>query len=201
MTQEVLDRAFEPFFTTKDRGRGTGLGLAAVYGFARQSNGGVNISSEPNRGTTVSIFLPFATGEPPVEAPEPTPSKPCAANCTVLLIDDEVDLLEVGSRYLKSLGHIIYIAPDAEAALEILRQHPEVRVAVTDIILGGAMDGVELGREINRIFPSVTVVYSSGFSAHALSGKSMLLGDSLMLQKPYRLFELAGIIERAISQR
>jgi PAS domain S-box-containing protein len=199
MSQEVLDRAFEPFFTTKPRGRGTGLGLSMVYGFARQSQGAVHIHSELAHGTTVTIYLPFAEQpsrqEPLTECGPEEEVKRVGA--TVLLVDDEAGLVEIATRYLQQLGYTTLTANDGPSALRLLESTEAVDVLVTDVVMGGGMDGMELAEQVHAARPAIRIIYSSGFPADALSNRKLPLDNSHVLQKPYRLAELAEVIQRS----
>jgi len=197
MPPEVLDRAFEPFFTTRERGRGTGLGLSMVYGFAKQSQGGVRLYSEVGQGTTVLLYLPLADlAATPAEEPRRV-AAPSHLGGSVLVVDDESGLVKIAVTYLRKLGYRTHSAKDADEALMLLKSGIEVDVMVTDVIMGGGMDGMELAREVHRLRPEIRVIYSSGFSADALSGRRLSVPNSLVLQKPYRLAELGEIVERA----
>jgi PAS domain S-box-containing protein len=194
MSRETLERAFEPFFTTKPRNKGTGLGLAMVYGFAKKSGGTVHAYSELGQGTTVSLYLPLVA-----DLTQPLPAgTPMALNTkqrgTVLVVDDEVDLLDVALAYLAEMGFIGYAAVDGACALEMMAQHSEIDLMMTDIIMPGGMNGVELVQRARALRPGLKVIYSSGFPAEALAEKSMQMADEPLLRKPYQRAEFAAII-------
>jgi PAS domain S-box-containing protein len=195
MTREQLDRAFEPFYTTKGQGKGTGLGLAMVYGFAKQSGGLARIYSEVGRGTTVSLYLPFAKGisKPPVKK-STVRGAPLDSAYKVLVVDDESDLLEIALSYLSELGYHGLKAKDAMSALAIVLDRGDIDVLVTDISMPGGMNGVELAREVKRISPKVKVVYCSGFPAETLADRNRSPVDGPLLHKPYQRSEFAAMI-------
>jgi len=201
MSKRTLERVFEPFFTTKERGRGTGLGLAMVYGFARQSNGHVLIYSEPAHGTTVSLYLPFADATATALLEAPTIQKPLRTGGKILLVDDELDLLDIGSAYLNKLGYQTLIARDTTHALHLVAEIPDIDIMVTDIIMPGKHNGVELAHRVRQLRPSIKVVYTSGFPADALAEKNFAVEDHTLLNKPYRLSELGSAINNAISKK
>src|SRR5471030_2448073 len=148
MSRETLEHVFEPFFTTKPRGKGTGLGLAMVYGFAKQSGGAVRICSELGHGTAVTVYLPLAEGMP-APAPAAATSNPKAkSGGTVLVVDDEVDLLEIAVAYLEDMGYRALHATDGARALEVLAREPGIELLITDVIMPGGMNGVELARKV-----------------------------------------------------
>ena len=199
MSKEVLERAFEPFFTTKQRNKGTGLGLAMVYGFVKQSGGTVRVYSELGLGTTVSFYLPLAgslSHPVPVDTLAPLSAK---LGGTVLVVDDEADLLEVALAYLAEMGFRAYEAIDGASALEVIAQHGEIDLMVTDVVMPGGMNGVQLVQKALVLRPDLKIVYSSGFPAEALAEKSMLLVDAPLLRKPYQRAEFNAIIHRVME--
>ncbi len=200
MAPEHLQRAFEPFFTTKSRDRGTGLGLAMVYGFLKQCNGTSRIYSEPGYGTTVSLFLPIPET---IAVPVPVVLQQddhVHRKATILIVDDEPDMLELAREYLSRFGHSILTAGDGPAALQIVSQHKHIDVIVTDIIMPGGMNGAELVQKVQKIMPSIKVIYSSGFPADALASKKFDIAASSLLHKPYRLAELGNLMYRLLSE-
>jgi CheY-like chemotaxis protein len=195
-----MERAFEPFFTTKPRDKGTGLGLAMVYGFVKQSGGTVRVYSKIDHGTTVSFYLPIdGILQQPVSADSPKLLN-AAVGCTVLVVDDEEDLLEIALAYLQEMGLTAFEAPDGKTALEILAQHPEIDLLVTDIVMPGGMNGVELVQQVRALRPDLKIIYSSGFPAEALAERSMSLVDGPLLHKPYQSSEFAAIIHKVMER-
>jgi len=199
MSKDVLERALEPFFTTKPRNKGTGLGLAMVYGFARQSGGTVCLYSEEGHGTTVSLYLPPAGEcEPTVyEAPEAHSS--AHSGGTVLVVDDEVELLEIAHTYLTEMGYSVLRADNAATALNTLAQYKEIDLMITDIIMPGKMNGVELAEKARRLRPNLKVIYSSGFPADALAERADTKVDGPMLRKPYHRKEFSKIVQQTLE--
>jgi PAS domain S-box-containing protein len=201
MSKETLDRAFEPFFTTKQRDKGTGLGLAMVYGFAKQSGGTARIYSEPGKGTTVSIFMPLADVGPE-EANATTELRPFEKlHGTVLVVDDEADLLKIASAYLLEMGLTALQAVDGASALEMIARDPEIDLVVTDIVMPGGMNGVELAKRVHELNPNVKLIYSSGFPAEALAEKKMSLVNGPLLHKPYQRAEFRTMIRNVLKVR
>jgi len=201
MSRETLERAFEPFFTTKSRDKGTGLGLAMVYGFVKQSGGTVRVYSELGHGTTVSFYLPLAGNllhPVPEDAPKPLNSE---LGCIVLVVDDEEDLLEIAISYLAEMGFTSFQASDGASALEILVHHSEIDLLVTDIVMPGGMNGVELVQKARVLRPDLKIIYSSGFPAEALAERSMSLVDGPLLHKPYQRNEFTAIIHHVMDSQ
>jgi CheY-like chemotaxis protein len=197
MPREVMAKAFEPFFTTKPRGKGTGLGLAMVYGFFRQSGGTVRLYSEVGYGTTVSFYLPFA------ETVTVLPDRPLQGPLirgegAILIVDDEVDLLEVAVSYVNDMGFTALEAKDGPGALEVIRNRSDVGLLITDIIMPGGMNGVELAVEARKINPVMKVIYCSGFPAGALAERSMPLVDGPLLRKPYQRNDFNAMVQEVM---
>jgi len=199
MSKETLDRAFEPFFTTKPRNKGTGLGLAMVYGFVKQSGGTVRVYSELGHGTTVSLYLPLVANlAHPVAAKAPEPSNGKLGG-TVLVVDDEEDLLEVAVAYLADMGFSSFQAIDGASALDVIREQREIDLMVTDIVMPGGMNGVELVKRALAIRPDLRIIYSSGFPAEALAERSLPLVDGPLLRKPYQRAEFTAIVHSVMA--
>lgn len=199
MAPDVLQRVFEPFFTTKGRGKGTGLGLAMVYGFAKQSGGHVSIYSEPGHGTTVKLYLPPSQAKVAAAEKSKAVSSRERLEGTALVVDDEVDLLEVAVAYLEEMGLRVLHAMDGPEALAMLEREPGIDLLVTDVMMPGGMNGVELARRARLARPDLRVVYSTGFSSAALSGRNGTAVDGPVLNKPYRRTEFLEAIARAMA--
>ena len=196
MPPEVLARAVEPFFTTKDAGRGSGLGLSMVYGFVLQSGGDLHIASRDGGGTRVELFLPARGGA--ALAPEPRSSPvPSSLGQLVLVVEDEAEVRKVAESLLRSVGYRTLAVADAEAALQALREQPDIEVLFSDVMLGAGMDGRELAELALRLRPGLAVLLTSGYEESA----SAPAGDEsrALLRKPYRREQLAAAIESAIS--
>ncbi len=199
MSKETQARVFEPFFTTKPRGKGTGLGLSSVYGFVKQSGGTTRIYSEPGFGTTVTIYLPFADRAiQPASAPTTSSSR---TSGKVLVVDDEVDLLEVATAYLTDMGYTTLQAEDGAKALEVIEKHQDIDLIVTDVVMPGGMNGLELAQQVRQRLPHVKLIYSSGFPAYALKDRSLHMADCPMLQKPYERAGFKAIVSAAMEGR
>jgi len=200
MDRAVIDRAFEPFFTTKERGKGTGLGLAMVYGFAKQSGGATRIYSERGQGTTVSLYLPIAGETMPARASAPERiQKVSERPLNIMVVDDEEDLLDVATEFLTGMRHTVVRSRSGAEAIEMLRNHPEIEVAVTDVIMGDGMNGVELARQLLRSRPELKIVFTSGFSADALSFRDEQLMAWPILQKPYQRADLLLAVQQSLE--
>jgi PAS domain S-box-containing protein len=200
MTPEVKAHIFEPFFTTKGAGRGTGLGLAVVYGIVKQSGGHLDVQSESNAGTTFTMLLP--TVHAAVSAPTARQRTEAVDGTeTILFVEDELGVRRLACRTLRQRGYTVLEAADAADALEILEQHGgAVDLLVTDVILPG-MDGRELADTIRRRRPSVGVLYTSGYTADALVRHGVEASDVAFLEKPYTPLTLAEHVRLALGNR
>jgi len=199
MSKATMERAFEPFFTTKPRHKGTGLGLAMVYGFMKQSGGAVRLYSEEGYGTTVSLYLPLPDSEDKVVCSAPPVQIPATLGGTALVVDDELPLLEIAHAYLADLGFTVLEAEDSNAALNILRGGAKIDLLVTDIIMPGKMNGIDLAQAVGELQPGVRVVYTSGFPAEALAERSGKLVVGPLLRKPYLRAEFVTMIHSAMG--
>jgi PAS domain S-box-containing protein len=196
MPKEVLARVFEPFFTTKDVGRGTGLGLAQVYGFAQQSGGSVDIGSEVGRGTTVTLYLPRATGaEAPVSQASSMPIGRTMVSRRVLLVEDNVEVAEVGRSILVERGHRVALAANVAQALQRLESET-FDVVVSDLVMPGERNGLDLARTISSRWSGLPVLLMTGYSEAA--GEAIDEGLTL-LRKPYEPDELIEAVESATA--
>jgi PAS domain S-box-containing protein len=198
MPPEVAERAFEPFFTTKPPGKGSGLGLAQVYGLARQFGGSVRLHSVPDRGTTVDVFLPRATEAPSAEAPPPPAiARPrTVAEGTLLVAEDDADVRELTVGFLAEAGYQVQAARDGREALAMLRQAP-VSLLLADYAMPD-MAGTDLVRRARAIQPDLAVIYLTG-NADPVEARAHQDGDGL-LTKPYLSIDLLAAVEQAMGR-
>lgn len=201
MSEEVRERAFEPFFTTKETGRGTGLGLSTVYGFVKQSRGGVSIDSAPGQGTTLTLFLPPAPRAPGSGDGSSGATGQVPPGLHVLLVEDDGEVRTVVRRFLDQLGCVVAEAPSAEMALQMVDSTQPIDLLLSDIALGAGMRGTELAAKVQAARPTVAVLLMSGFSSELLDADQTSPPDWELLRKPYTREELTGAISRVISAR
>ncbi|MGH6665012.1 MAG: ATP-binding protein, partial [Pseudolabrys sp.] len=193
---DVLARVFEPFFTTKEVGKGTGLGLSQVYGFAKQSGGTATITSAEGRGTAITIYLPRSHEAPQAPSPKSQTEAPPEAAGTVLLVEDNADVAEVGASLFRQLGYRVRSVINAQAALAALRLDSDVDLVFSDILMPGGMNGLDLAREIGERFPNIPVLLTTGYSA---SAQDAVRQGVVVLQKPYDLESLRRNIGEAME--
>jgi CheY-like chemotaxis protein len=197
MTRDVMERAFEPFFTTKDIGKGSGLGLAQVYGVAKQFGGTVQLASEPGVGTTVDVFLPRAiSADANASTPEPQTSETPAGGGTVLIVDDDPDVRDVAAYFLREAGYAVREAASGPEARDILTKGP-LCLALVDYAMP-MMSGLEFARVAREIQPNLPVIYVTG-ALDTLGPSGEALGDPV-LTKPYSRTSLLRMVrELALS--
>jgi PAS domain S-box-containing protein len=200
MTKDVLGRAFEPFFTTKEPGQGTGLGLSTIYGFAKQSGGGVSIYSEDGQGTVVNIYLPRAEASPlateTVRIEPGTLSVPCE---TILVVEDNPEVRDVTVARLRGMGFTTIAADSGPAAVEILEAGTSVDLVFSDVVMAGGMSGYEVARWIREHRPGLKILLTSGFVTE-IAKRDDTSGENLkVLRKPYSRGELAAALREALN--
>jgi PAS domain S-box-containing protein len=199
MTPDVLPRAFEPFFTTKDAGRGSGLGLSMVYGFVKQSGGHVTADSRLGYGTCIEMYLPAVQQRAPSAAT--TAAVPSSnGGESILVVEDEGEVRAIAVAFLHSLDYVTYAAENGEQALELLRQHPDVGLLFSDVILGSGMNGAELAEAAQQLRPGLPTLLTSGYEHPALSQDAPASSERPLLRKPYRREELAAAVRKAIDR-
>jgi two-component system CheB/CheR fusion protein len=198
ISPDVIEHVFEPFFTTKDAGRGSGLGLSMVYGFAKQSGGHVTIHSEVGQGTTICLYLPLAEssvqaaeGRPPVET-EMSRSE------TVLLVEDDPRVRRLTIERLQQLGYKVLSAQNGPEALQVLEQADAIDLVLSDVVMPGGMSGVDLAGRISVDFPDIKILLTSGYVKDNGGAQGGATAKAYpMLRKPYGMDELA----RALRER
>ncbi len=197
IAREVLPRVFDPFFTTKESGKGTGLGLSQVYGFARQSGGTATIDSVPEHGTTVTLYL-AATDLPPATAIPSEAAESCfGAGRRVLVVEDNSEVAAVSRGYLEQLGFAARVASDAEEALRLI-ESTQPDAVLSDIVMPGAANGLDLALHLRRLRPELPVVLATGYSASAEQARRE---GFTILRKPYDLDSLAFALRSALARR
>ena len=196
MAPDVLAHALEPFFTTKEVGKGSGLGLSMVYGFATQSGGSLSIDSRLGYGTRIELLLPVARA-PAAAATEARPAHDAAhgRRATILVVEDEADVRTVAARLLAAFGYQVIPAQSAREALELLAGNPTVDLLFSDVMLGRGMDGVELAHEARRRRPGLAVLLASGYRGRQDGSTAPFQ----LLRKPYRREQLVDAVRQVLE--
>jgi CheY-like chemotaxis protein len=202
MSPGVLARAFEPFFTTKEIGRGSGLGLSMVYGFAKQSGGHVKIYSEVGQGTTVKLYLPVAAGSTVAVAPAAghLAMERARNDEVVLVVEDDVLVRDTVTRLLRGLGYRVLESANADAALAVLRSDQAISLLFSDVVLPGRIGGRELATEGRKIRPGLRVLFTSGYTQDSVVHHGRLDNGVSLLSKPYKKEALARTIRGLLDQ-
>jgi len=200
MSADIMERAFEPFYTTKEVGRGTGLGLSMVYGFAKQSRGHVKIYSEVGQGTTIRLFLPRAAPDSASQiAAKSSVQERRPGNETILVVEDDPLVRGVVLTMLRGLGYRVREAADAQAALNILSQGDPIDLLFTDIVMPGGMSGWELVEAARIERPALKALFTSGYSDRILKERARGGMDIRLLAKPYRSRSLGEAIRAVLD--
>jgi two-component system, cell cycle sensor histidine kinase and response regulator CckA len=198
MDEKIRERIFDPFFTTKEMGRGTGLGLAMVYGIIKGHDGMVRVYSEPSRGTTFHIYLPASEKE--AVKVEAAVEKILKGTETILLVDDEKTVLSVGRDLLKYLGYRVYVAGGGQEAIAVfMEKRGEIDLVILDMIMPGISGGETFDR-LREIDPAIRVLLASGYSIEGQAQEILDRGCNGFLQKPFHLEQLAKKVRNVLSQ-
>ena len=198
MDKETQKRIFEPFFTTKEIERGTGLGLASAYGIIKNHGGFIDVYSEKGKGTTFNLYLPVTKSEEPIpERNETTEKAVQKGEGTVLVVDDEEMIVEVGSLILKKIGYDVMVARSGEEALRIYKENG-IDMVILDMIMPG-MGGGETFEGLKRIDQSVKVILSSGYSINSQATEILNRGCLGFIQKPFTMAQLSSKLREVAS--
>jgi len=201
MNAAVRAQVFEPFFTTKPVGQGTGLGLAQVYGFIKQSGGHAAITSEPGQGTSVRLYLPRLRGDTAAPPPKETATAPLAGRGeTILLVEDEEGVRNFAAEVLGDLGYRILAAENAATALALAAAHPDIALLFTDVVLTGGSNGRLLANELQRRRPNLIVLFTTGYTSDAIIHHGRLDEGINFLGKPFTAASLAQTIRKLLDQ-
>ena len=196
---DVLRRVFEPFFTTKDKGKGTGLGLAMVYGFIKQSGGHISIYSEPGLGTTVRMYLPRAADDSPQSPVATGVFRIIHGTETILLVEDEEQVRRFALSQLKSLGYKVLQAQNGVEAMELIERGGQIDLLFTDVVMPGGMSGRQLADAARKRRPGLRVLFTSGYNEDAIVHPGRLGQGVQLLPKPYRRRDLAERIRSILD--
>jgi len=200
MAPEVRERIFDPFFTTKDKGYGTGLGLATVYSLVQQQGGHIECDSAPGEGTKFDVYLPLLAAEAPVTADETAWGMRLGGDETILLVEDDDRVREMGTRVLEGFGYTVLTAPDGRRGLELFRKHKStVDLLVTDVVMPHT-DGLELAGQVRALRPEMKVLYMSGYAGRGDAEGRKEGSTHPLLPKPFTASRLAQKVREVLDE-
>ncbi|PIU50555.1 MAG: hybrid sensor histidine kinase/response regulator, partial [Desulfobacterales bacterium CG07_land_8_20_14_0_80_52_14] len=201
MNQETQSHLFEPFFTTKEVGKGTGLGLATVYGIVKQNNGFANVYSEVGKGTTFKIYFPRHEGNAVTETTPDSLRIPEGHGETVLLVEDDLSILAMGKAMLERLGYAILTAGDTNQALDLAKVHGgPIHLLMTDVVMP-QMSGKDLALQMRTLNPEIKVLFMSGYTTNIIAHRGILDEAVHFIQKPFSMKNLASKVRKALEGR
>lgn len=202
MDAATLKRIFEPFFTTKPPGKGTGMGLASVFGIIRQHRGWIEVESAVGKGTTFRVFLPVSEKKAEATNLVAKNGPAYAAGATILLVEDEEELRTLARRLLSRNGFTVLEARDGPGALSVCRERPgKIDVVLTDVVMPGGLSGIELAEQLRAEQPTLRVVFTSGHSEDLLDSKGTLAEGVNFIQKPFTLSSLLHTLHRVLATK
>jgi CheY-like chemotaxis protein len=198
MASDVRERALEPFFTTKDVGKGSGLGLSMIYGFARQSKGHVKIYSEVGRGTTVRLYLPRdSTGVQ--ELPAAIPAESDQGVETILVVEDDAQVRLLATASLKERGYTVVEATNGAEAVSQLDSEAHFDLVLTDMVMPGLLTGKDVAEHALKVRPGVKVLFTSGYADASVMRNGLVKAGARFLSKPYRGGQLAATVRALLD--
>lgn len=197
---DILNKIFEPFFTTKRQGKGTGLGLATVYGIVKQNNGFINIYSEPKKGTTIKIYLPRHEGQVVEAHSDNNIEIPVSLGETVLLVEDDGPILKLGKRMLEELGYRVLAATSPSEASKLAEeQADEINLLITDVIMP-EMNGRDLSEHLESLYPNLKTLFMSGYTANVIAHRGVLDDNVFFISKPFSKKDMAVKVREVLDE-
>jgi two-component system, cell cycle sensor histidine kinase and response regulator CckA len=199
MSQEIKKNLFEPFFTTKEVGKGTGLGLATVYGIVKQNNGFINVYSEPDKGSSFRIYIPKFESAPVHIAPFAEKTEKLTGTETILLVEDEPSILTLGKMMLEEYGYEVLAANTPQNAIDMAKKHKgDIHLLITDVVMP-QMNGKELSQEICRHYPKIKLLFMSGYTANVIAHHGVLDKAVDFIEKPFSLTRLGKTVRKILE--
>ncbi len=200
MGKDILDKLFEPFFTTKEMGKGTGLGLATVFGIVKQNNGFVNVHSEPGQGTTFNIYLPRHVGKTEQKPKEALAEPIVRGQETILLVEDELAILKMTAIMLEKQGYRVLSAKTPGEAIRLAREHAgQIHLLMTDVVMP-EMNGRDLAKNLLSLYPQIKRLFMSGYTADVIAHHGVLEEGVCFIQKPFYKKDLAAKVREALDR-
>ena len=200
MSKEVLDHVFEPFYTTKGVGKGTGMGLATVYGIVKQNNASILVDSEPGRGTVLKIYWPIRATKS-TEVVDAKPALPNGGHETILLAEDDEQVRKISSRQLREAGYTMLEAENGVEALEVAKSHQGgIDLLFTDVVMP-LMGGGALAEKIKKLHPGIVVLFASGYMDDTVQQSIADLGKNQLINKPYNISDVLSRIRQLLDEK
>jgi PAS domain S-box-containing protein len=201
MDQEILENLFEPFFTTKEVGKGTGLGLATIYGICKQNNGFINVYSEPGQGSTFKIYLPRHSAGMAKKIPDrPMIPSPRGSGESILIVEDDLTILEMLETMLETMNYKIITAATPSRAMEMAHSHSgNIHLVITDVVMP-EMNGRDLSEKLSALYPDIKLLFMSGYTANVIAHQGVLEEGVNFIQKPFSMEDLAGKVWEVLDK-
>ena len=199
MDETTMSQIFEPFFTTKGMGKGTGLGLATVYGIVKQNSGFIDLESEPGKGSTFTIFLPRHVGNTSSEPVGHAAKSPQRGQATILLVEDEPAILKITKRMLEKFGYNVLPTGTPGEAMQVAREHQgEIELLVTDVVMP-EMNGRDLAKNVLSLYPEIKRLFMSGYTAEVIAHQGILEEGVAFIQKPFSVEEMVSKVRQVLD--
>lgn len=198
--KKTLPHIYEPFFTTKEHGKGTGLGLSMVYGIVKQNSGFLECTSEPGKNTSFIIYIPLYSKVVPGEENLPPVEDIGSGKESILIVEDEPDILAVVKNILESRGYSAHAALTPSEAIRKASEYHEIRLLLTDVVMP-EMNGSELAQKLKSMIPGLKIIFMSGYTADIVAGRGVLDDDITFIQKPFSVENLIRAVEKTLKTR
>ncbi len=200
MDKDTLDNLFEPFFTTKAVGKGTGLGLATVYGIVKQNKGFINVYSEPGQGSTFKIYLPRIFTDEDTDKAVPEKKAAAGGTETILLVEDEPTILRMTRMMLERIGYSVLSAATPGEAIDLAKTHAdEIHLLMTDVVMP-EMNGRDLSRQITDLYPDIRLLFMSGYTANVIAHQGVLDEGVAFIQKPFSMADMTEKVREVLDK-
>ena len=200
MDKDTLDNLFEPFFTTKDVGKGTGLGLATIYGIVNQNNGSINVYSEPDQGSTFKIYLPRLVTEENADKAVPEKNTAAGGTETILLVEDEPTILRMAQMMLERKGYSVLSAATPAEAIDLAKAHADkIHLLMSDVVMP-EMNGRELAGQITALYPDIRLLFMSGYTADVIAYQGVLDDGVAFIQKPFSMADMTAKVRELLDK-
>ncbi|MCA1792294.1 MAG: response regulator [Desulfobacteraceae bacterium] len=199
MDKETLDNLFEPFFTTKEVGKGTGLGLATIYGIVKQNNGFINVHSEPGLGSTFKIYLPRLVDDKKTDKAVPEKKVATGGTETILLVEDEPTILRMTRMMLERKGYSVISAATPAEAVEKAKNHSgAIDLLMSDVVMP-EMNGRDLAGQITALYPDIGLLFMSGYTADVIAHQGVLDDGVAFIQKPFSMADMTAKVRELLD--